>query len=92
MNASTAWLEPYRAYEMPGDRLGRWMVLGAPGPRSSPVVAENLGTEAVAKLFASAPAMRDKLAKIQTLVDVPNIGTLTSPALIAAISAILSEP
>jgi hypothetical protein len=95
MNADDKWFEPYSPYKVPDDRLERWMILGGPGTPWAPksVVAENIRTEAVAKLLASAPAMRDKLAKIQALVDAaPNISALASPAFVAAISAILSAP
>ena len=84
--------EPYTAYKIPSDRLGRYAVLGTGETGGRPIVAVNIRTQAVAELLASAPTLRDKLAAIEAKCQ--NIPTLmTNPASLAtAILAIINPP
>lgn len=62
------WHEPYTASAVKGDRLNHWQILGGVG-RVQFVVAEKIRTEGVARLFAEAPLMRDKLAGIKKICN-----------------------
>lgn len=88
--------EPYTAYQIPHDRLGRYAVLGNAKGGGKPIVAVNIRSAAVADLLASAPTMRDKLMAISMQCNGTVAGSSASPAsaaqLASEILAIINPP